>query len=203
VARAAVTFAILGASSTWDCQIDCGTPLFTTRRAAVAAWGNEMKKVWLGCVAVALLAVFAWPVPQCREASRTEYTARQDAEEKQRLDSAVEEARKAAEAARGRRAAVLTASDERLRSLYQECRRKVSEQIAAGSKPTFAVYFPDYDAGDLAKLSAMGSAMSTSTGRPSVILNKDDYQAREIAALRLDPSEISVVAESASDSSRA
>jgi hypothetical protein len=155
-----------------------------------------MSKVWLSGIVIALLAIFAWPVPQYREASRKEYAARQEVEDRQRIDRAVEEARKGAEAARLRRTAVLSASDESLRSLYKECRRKVSEQIATGSKPTFAVYFPDYDADDLAKLSAMGS----STGRPSVILNKNDYQAREIAALRSNPSEISVVAESASDS---
>jgi hypothetical protein len=162
-----------------------------------------MKKVWLGGIVVALLAVFLWPVPQLREFGRQQDVLRQEAivaEERQRTVRAAEAAQKVKDDVRARRAAIVDASDESLKSLYKDCRRKITEQIATGSKPTFAVHFPDYNADDLAKLSAMGSAMNTPTGRPSVILNRDEHQAQEIVTLRRDPSEISIIVESASDS---
>jgi hypothetical protein len=161
-----------------------------------------MKKAWL-CVVVVFVGILAWQIPQYLETQRKARELLQEQQKQAEAAEAAEAIRKAAEEKKRKdekRAAIAQASDQSLRSLIRDCRQKISDKIAAtGSKPSFAVYFPEYDADDLKNLSAMGSAMNMSTGRPSVILNRDDHESRQIATLRRFPNEISVVAESASD----
>jgi hypothetical protein len=159
-----------------------------------------MKKIaWAAAIISVLVGFFLWPVPQMREASRQE-ELRQQAAEIQRKVEAAEAAHKASVEMRAKqRSAIGNASDASLKSLIGDCQRKISDSITAKASPSFAVYFPDYDADDLAKLTAMGFTMNSPTGRPSVLLNRDDFEVRQIDALKRYPDQISIVAESASD----
>ncbi|WP_369720157.1 hypothetical protein AB8Z38_23515 [Bradyrhizobium sp. LLZ17] len=162
-----------------------------------------MKKIASIFAVVSFVGFLVWQIPQYLETQRRERELLLEQQKQAEAAKTAEAARKALEEKKQRdegRAAVSQASDERLKSLVRDCRQKIGEKIATtGSKPSFAVYFPDYDADDLRNLTAMDSAMNASTGRPSVILNKDDHETRQIAALRRYPVEISIVAESASD----
>jgi hypothetical protein len=94
---------------------------------------------------------------------------------------------------------IADASDEKLRSLYNECERKISEAISKERKPAFAVYFPNYDVADLDRLSTIATAMNISSGRPSLVLENESFESKRIERLRKFHS-MSIVAESASDS---
>jgi hypothetical protein len=161
-----------------------------------------MKKAWFAAV-IAFVGFLAWQIPQYIESQRIARVLLEEQKKKAEAAEAAEAIRRASEEKKRKdekRAAIAQASDDSLKSLIRDCRQKISNTIAAtGSKPSFAVYFPDYDVADLRNLAAMGSAMNLSTGRPSTVLNKDDHESTQIAMLRQFPTEISVVAESASD----
>lgn len=159
-------------------------------------------------VAVAVAGVGLWAMTQHREMVRQEEARRiaqkqeqeQEQEQKRKDSDALAAAAKAAETAKANRAAIVTASDDALKALVKDCQRKVEQQITSKANPAFAVYFPSYSANDLERLSSLGFAMNSATGRPSVSLNRDNFEEEQISVVRQIPSEISIVAESASDS---
>ncbi len=153
-------------------------------------------------VAVAVIGIGGWAITQNQEMMKQEETRRvaQEQEQKKKDADAIAVAAKTAQTAKANRAAVVSASDEALTALIRDCQRRVEQQITSKANPAFAVYFPSYNANDLEKLSSLGSAMGAATGRPSVSLNRDDFAGEQISAIRRFPAEISIVAESASDS---
>lgn len=161
-----------------------------------------MPKIWLGAIVVAAIvaAFYLWPTSQRREQARQDALQKEIAENQRKVEQAEAENRAVAIKRKEQASAIANASDEKLKLLYRECEKRVSDTINAASKPAFAVYFPSYTASELRDLATMATAMKTSTGRPSAILGQDDFKARRIEWLRQFPNSISLVAESASDS---